>query len=419
MTRILPVLAPILAGLFTASLLRAQEAAADALHVFLDCSGFGCDEQFIRSEIDWVAYVRDRQDADVHLLITRQQTGGGGWEYTLEFLGQGVLTGQSLDLRYTSPQTATEDEEREGLVRTMRFGLAAFVAARNPGAEGLEVRYEPANGAAPRTTAGIDDPWDFWTFSIRLGGSFDGEARRKSWDIDGSVEAERVTEQWKFELETQGEQGHGRFEIDSVTTVTSEEHEYGLSTLLVRSLGAHWSAGGRAGAESSTRLNQNFSVRLAPAIEYSVFPYQLFNRRQLTFLYSVGLSHFDYREITLFGKLSETLPEHSLRGTLELNQPWGEAEISLTGRQFLHDGERFSLDLFNRLDVRVLRGLSVSLFGGVSYIRDQLFLPAGDADPEEILLDLRELETNYDYFLSLGFSYTFGSIYNTVVNPRF
>jgi hypothetical protein len=113
------------------------------------------------------------------------------------------------------------------------------------------------------------------------------------------------------------------------------------------------------------------------------------------------------------------LPEHSLRGALDLNQPWGEVNLSLEGRQFLHDTNRFSLELFNRLDVRLLRGLSVSLFGGASYIRDQLFLPAGDADPEEVLLDLRQLETNYEYFLSLGLSYTFISIYSTVVNPRF
>lgn len=400
--------------------LHAQAAPDGRLRVFLDCSGFRCDEQFFQSEIDWVAYVRDRQDADVHLLMTRVQTGGGGWEHTLEFLGQGALANQALDLRYISPQTATDDEEREGLARTMRIGLAALVTARNPGAAGLEVTYAPPDGEDVRLgTADVDDPWNFWTFNVRLGGSMQGEARRTSWDIDGSFEAERVTEDWKFELEMQGEQGHGRFEIDSVTTVTSDEHEYGASALLVRSISPHWSVGGQTGVESSTRLNQDFSVRVAPAIEYSVFPYQLFNRRQLTFRYSVGASHFDYREITLFGELSETLPEHSLRGSLELNQPWGEAEISLEGRQFLHEPKRFSLDLFNRLDIRLVRGLSVSMFGGASYIRDQIFLPAGDADPEEILLDLRELETNYDYFLSVGLSYTFGSIYSTVVNPRF
>src|SRR5690606_11298179 len=116
--RLLPLLLPLL--LYPAALpLHGQETAPGSLRVFLDCSGFRCDEQFFRAEIDWVSYVRDRNDSDVHLLITRQQTGGGGWEYTLEFLGQGTLAAQQLELRHVVPQTATDDEEREGLARTM------------------------------------------------------------------------------------------------------------------------------------------------------------------------------------------------------------------------------------------------------------------------------------------------------------
>jgi hypothetical protein len=41
------------------------------LAVFLDCQG-GCDTQFIRTEIAYVNWVRDRTVADVHVLITSQ-----------------------------------------------------------------------------------------------------------------------------------------------------------------------------------------------------------------------------------------------------------------------------------------------------------------------------------------------------------
>jgi hypothetical protein len=420
MMKLRPLLLVSLAAIAITLPLNAQQAPAGALRVFLDCSGFQCDQQFFRTEIEWVGYVRDRQDADVHLLITRQQTGGGGWEFTLDFLGQGALAQQQLQLRYVSPQIATDDEEREGLARTIRIGLAPLVTARSPGAMGLEVRYAVPDGVEGAVgTEGIDDPWNFWTFNTRVGGAFRGEARRTSWDVDGSFQAERVTEDWKFQFVGEGDQSNGRFEVDSTTTVRSEQHRYGTAALLVRSLGPHWSAGAEAEGQSSTRLNQDLAVRFAPAIEYSVYPYQLFNRRQLTFLYALGFSHFDYEEVTIFGEASETLPEQSLRGALDLNQPWGEVNVSLEGRQFLHDPKRYRLELFNRLDVRLLRGLSASIFGRASYIRDQLFLPAGDADPEDVLLDLRQLETNYEYFISLGLSYTFGSIYSTVVNPRF
>jgi len=43
----------------------------------------------------------------------------------------------------------------------------------------------------------------------------------------------------------------------------------------------------------------------------------------------------------------------------------------------------------------------------------------GGATTEEILLHRKELETQYQYYISFGLSYTFGSIYNNVVNPRF
>jgi hypothetical protein len=37
----------------------------------------------------------------------------------------------------------------------------------------------------------------------------------------------------------------------------------------------------------------------------------------------------------------------------------------------------------------------------------------------EVLLRLRELATEYSFDFGVGLSYTFGSIYNNVVNPRF
>ena len=67
----------------------------------------------------------------------------------------------------------------------------------------------------------------------------------------------------------------------------------------------------------------------------------------------------------------------------------------------------------------MFKGLFFSVFGSVSLIRDQLSLPKGGVTPEEILLKRQELATSYDYSASIGFSYTFGSIYSSVVNPRF
>jgi len=44
--------------------------------IYLDCKS--CDLNYIRTEIPFINYVRDRHEAQVHMLITRESTGSGG-----------------------------------------------------------------------------------------------------------------------------------------------------------------------------------------------------------------------------------------------------------------------------------------------------------------------------------------------------
>ncbi|HMA55027.1 MAG TPA: hypothetical protein VKT17_11215, partial [Acidobacteriota bacterium] len=64
-----------------------DELRSVAPNVFLDCDRRTCDFEYIKTEITFVNYVLDRQTADVHIIVTRQQTGSGGNEYTLAFMG--------------------------------------------------------------------------------------------------------------------------------------------------------------------------------------------------------------------------------------------------------------------------------------------------------------------------------------------
>ena len=73
---------------------------ADRLRVYLDC--FDCFQQYLRDEIDWVDFVRQPQDADVHLLSSSSDTGGGGEETILRFVGNGRFEGVDQDLRLVS-----------------------------------------------------------------------------------------------------------------------------------------------------------------------------------------------------------------------------------------------------------------------------------------------------------------------------
>jgi hypothetical protein len=81
--------------------------------VFLDCPS--CDDQYIRTQITLVNYVRDRADADGHVLVTTQGTGGGGTEYALKFIGLGRFQDVDNSLTYSASQVATADEPEASL----------------------------------------------------------------------------------------------------------------------------------------------------------------------------------------------------------------------------------------------------------------------------------------------------------------
>ena len=134
------------------------------LRVFLDCRAGGCDQEFFRTELAWVDHVRDQKDADVHVLVTGQGTGGGGTEYTIRFIGHGLWDGQEDTLRRTTEAAETDDGRRRALAQVFALGLARFASATPIGAT---LRVAPASAATPgRQTTAAEDPWHYWVFQI-------------------------------------------------------------------------------------------------------------------------------------------------------------------------------------------------------------------------------------------------------------
>lgn len=385
----------------------------DRLAVFLDC-GF-CDETFIRQEMTYVDYVRDREVAHLHILVTRQNTGAGGEAATFDLIGLGPFAGLNFATVHLSSASATEAEVREGYLRTIRAALVPYLLQTPMGVR-LNVDLEPleegATPAGPR-----DDPWNHWTFEVYADGSSDFESQQASFSTRYGIYIDRVTEDWKIQLRPFFNYSYDRFERAD-ETITSTSRRDGFTTYAVRSISPHWSVGGFGDVFTSTFDNVRVRYRLMPAIEYSVFPYREATRRQLTVAYRLGGSHIAFRDTTIYGETEQFLPEHKLSAGYEVTQPWGEIDVGINGSQYLHDLDRYSLRTGGRFEVRVTQGLSVEIGGEVALIHNQINLPKGDADLEEVLLRRRQLETNYRAELNFGLRYRFGSIYNNVVNPR-
>ncbi len=390
---------------------------AQTVDVFIDCQAFFCDEDHFRREIGFVNWVRDRQDSDVHALLTAQDTGGGGERFTLAFIGRGPFAGRADTLSYTSRNTDTDAEVRDGLTHRLRLGLVRF-AAYTRAASLIDVELRDDAGLDELQMTSAEDPWDFWTFRVSLGGSLDGEAQQRGRSIRGSFDASRTTEAFKIEIGVFGRYSRDEFELSDTTTFINTSERVFADVLLVWSLGPHWSAGVGADASRSTFSSRDLGVALGPAVEYNIFPYSESTRRQITFRYRVEPTVFDYQEITVNGELGETLARHSIAIGAEVRQPWGNVNGSIRTIQYLHDLSVHRIDTFAGMEFRIIRGLNFDVFGNFSRIKDQFSLPAGGLSDEEILVLRRQRETDFEFRLNLGLSFRFGSEFANVVNPR-
>jgi hypothetical protein len=241
-----------------------EELKKAAPKVFIDCRR--CDRDYIRTEITFVNYVRDRQDADVHVLITTQRTGSGGQEYTMEFIGQQGYSHIKHTMRYVSNRTDVRDEVREGYVEVLKKGLFPFVMF-SPIAEHISIIFR--ENLEPTS---VEDKWNFWIFNVGLRGGLSGEESTSERSVRGNFSANRVSPEMKLRLRLEGEFEEDRFDIngDSIVSTSSDKEAGGY---YVKSLGDHWSAGGWAELESSTNSNYDLRFNLAPAIEFNFFPY--------------------------------------------------------------------------------------------------------------------------------------------------
>jgi hypothetical protein len=256
-------------------------------------------------------------------------------------------------------------------------------------------------------------------FNVRTGASLDSEESNRELQWDLNLSADRVTEDWKIGFGASLDERRETFDLDEDDPFEVKRTDRSAEWFVARGLGPHWSVGVDGEVESSTFGNTRFSAQTAPAVEFSVFPYRDYATRQFVFQYSVGIQHAKYTEVTLFDKLEETRPRHELSANLDQRQPWGSLEAGIEWSQYLHDATKYRLEVDAELSLRIIRGLSFNIEGNASRIHDQLSLPRRSATSEEVLLRLRELQSDYEVSFSASVSYSFGSLFNNVVNPRF
>jgi hypothetical protein len=378
----------------------------DALNVFMEAS------DYIKKEIPFINYVRDIKVADVYIISTEENTGSGGSVSTFFIVGQGKYKGMADTLKCNFSPDETTDIRRAKQVKTLKLGLMRYVA-KTPLAQFMNINF-----SVPLSETVSSDKWNSWVYSASLNAYTSGQKTINYGYFYGTLSANRITEKSKFESSLSIDLENNKYVYSDTTYRSSTRDEY-LYLSYVKSINDHWSTGGSTNIQTSSYSNYDLSVKIMPGIEYDIFPYSQSTRRQLRLLYQVGFEINNYTDLTMRDKLEETLAFQSLSASLSVIQKWGSVSSSLTWKNYFFNWSYNNLRLNTSANLRIIKGLSFSIYGSIALVHDQISLPLGNASLEDVLLQRKMQATDYSYYTSFGLTYTFGSIYNNVVNPRF
>lgn len=391
------------------------QTAEDQINVFLDCPG--CDLNYVKNEIKFVNYANDPLRAQVHILVSSQSTGGSGAVHQLEFLGKEGFDDDKFTLKFQAEPTMTDLEKQQGLVRTLKLGLVPFVAQT-----ALASNFDLAvkNQAKPKETIPVGKGkklMDSWLFEAYSNLNWDKESLRSTFDLRYGLYAEHLTPEWRIRIEP-----NFYFQERVVRTDEEEIRSYrrqnGYNGKVVKSLGEHWSLGVFNNIYSNTYNNVKLGMWLAPAIEYSILPYSEVVTREFTVAYHVGRLYNRYFEETIFLKMEDKVFSHVMDVNLRLRRDWGDVTMFMQGSCFLNDWSRNHLSINGRVGVRVFKGMTFNMGGTFRIVNDQITLPRGNTTLEDILLGQKQLATAYNSNVNFGVRYTFGALYNNIVNTR-
>ncbi len=386
-----------------------------AVNLYLDCSS--CDMTYFRQNFTLVNYVRDRKVADVQVIVSTMKNGGGGREYIVQFIGLARFAHLKDTLKFNTKADATSDEIRKEQLKILKLGLVPFIL-KTPYANKISVAYTQETKKAKEV-----DPWHNWVFRISGNSWMNGQKNYNSTNIYTSISASRITEKIKHETRLNLDFSENKYRlydskdslIYSANTITRGIY-FEHSTIW--SLGEHWGAGVEVNAWQSTYSNIDEAYRIRPQIEYNVFKYSDASRKQLRFAYKIGANYRNYTDTTIYNKTSEYLAEQKFEINYKYITNWGSIRSAINWENYLHDFSLYSIGTSLSMNIRIFKGLSFNIYGNLQMPRNQISLVKTASTPEDVLLHQRELSTNYSYYTSIGLSYTFGSIYNNVVNPR-
>lgn len=384
----------------------------ETLKIYLDCQN--CDSDYYKQEVDYVEFVRDRKFADVHIFFTTQNNATNGNKYSIEFTGKNKYNAIIDKLEFSTTGETTTEQRRSLILKNLQFGL---------------MRYWIANGLKDKLSLKVKknkkqdkkekiDPWNKWIFRLSGRGYFNGQESSSSRYLNGSFDVKQVKDKNKFSLRVGIDNSKSIYKYENEEIVSERKSSY-LYLSDVYSVSNHLSVALISSAGNSLFSNKAFYYKIKPGVEYNFFDYKESEKRAVYVAYTAGAVFNRYYDKTIFNETEEFLWQHDLSLGALLIQKWGDISGEVKYRSYLHDSSLNGFGINMNANIKVFKGFSIDFWGDYGLSHDQINIRAGGTSKEELLLQQKQVKSGYNYYGGVGISYTFGSIYNTIVNPRF
>ena len=377
------------------------------IKAYIDCR---CDENYLKQQTSFLEYVRDQDLADIEIFVRDVWNPAGSRAFEIKIDGNNEykeLSSTTLAIGFANDTSSTL---REKLLNKLKLALVPFLDKADYSLKlDIDSNFDKLI---------IDDEkWKNWVFELSGSYNSDREESRKTNRYDIEFEIDKLTPDWRIGIELERSESNRRYYSDD-NVYTSNRKTTRIRGRVVRSISDHFSTGAFFGASQNTYENLDFSSYLSPAIEYSYFPYEDVLSKEITLAYRVGFGKRNYIEKTIYGFEKQNLTSQTLSMNIRFRQKWGNISTAINATQYLNDGSKKRFSFRSDLDFRIFEGLALRLSGNINLIREQYNLAAGSTSIEELLLQQRQIATDYETRFSIGLSYTFGSIYNSIINTR-
>ncbi|MEN0045944.1 MAG: hypothetical protein AAF806_02685 [Bacteroidota bacterium] len=390
------------------------ESGDGQLNVFLDCNF--CNDSQIKQELDYLNFAVDAYRSNLHILLNRQGLATGANQYNLEVIGRDEWENEKVSFQFNSQPAMTSFEETELIIEKLKIGLAPFLA-KTALVDGINLKVEKPKKEEGKQVVPYESFWQNWIYELRGSMNWSSEAIRSNFRFRTNMDIDNVTPEWRVRIRPFYSFQRQSVETSEGKAVSERERKY-FSGSVVRSISDHWSVGFFNSYFSSDYNNIDLDIWVAPALEYSIFSYDEVPMKEFTVAYRVGYLSRSYLEETIYNLMEEQRYRHMLNVDLRMRRPWGNIFAGVSGSNYLHDWSKNRVSLNGRFSVRVYKGLSINFGGNYEIINDQISLPKGEVSLEDLLLAQRQAATDFEAGMNFGLNYTFGALYNNIVNTR-